>query len=346
MKYQLSTISGIVGGVVISAAVSLAGAQVASHAPTSVANATTVQVSPLQVSDKPVVRVNGAVLTDRDLLREMFAIFPYAQQHNGFPKSQEPAIRQGALEMIIFEELVYQEAQRRKLVIVEAKLNQAEGEFRQQFSSPDQYDQYLKSEMHGSEKQLRQQIRRSLLIEQVLKTDVENKSAVSPAEVQVYYVKNAARFEQGEMFAFQSISVIPPLKAGGDQAKDAKKKAEEALRQAKATKNYQDFGLLAEKISEDDFRVNMGDHKAVSVEKLPPQVANALRAMQPGQISGLIQIENAYTVVRLNAHTPARKKPFAEVKNDLTNELQKSKYEKLRSGLDKQLRAKAKIEKV
>ena len=69
------------------------------------------------MSDKPVARVNGAVLTDRDLLREMYTIFPYAQQHNGFPKAQEAAIRQGALEMIIFEELVYQEAVRRKLTV-------------------------------------------------------------------------------------------------------------------------------------------------------------------------------------------------------------------------------------
>ena len=302
------------------------------------------QASPLEVNDKPVVRVNGAVLTDCDLLREMYAIFPYAQQHNGFPKEQEPAIRQGALEMIIFEELVYQEAQRRKLTIPEAKLNQAEADFRQQFSSPDQYQQYLHSEMRGSEKQLRQQIRRSLLIERVLKSDVEDKSLVSAADVQAYYARNAARFEQGETFAFQSISVIPPLKAAADQAKDAKKKADEALREAKATKNYQDFGLLAEKISEDDYRVNMGDHKAVSLDKLPPQVVSALRALQPGQVSGLIQIENAYTIVRLNARTPARKAPFAEVKNDLATELQKSKYEKLRSNLGKQLRAKAKIE--
>ncbi len=36
-----------------------------------------------------------------------------------FPKAQEAAIRQGALEMIIFEELVYQEAERRKLTISE-----------------------------------------------------------------------------------------------------------------------------------------------------------------------------------------------------------------------------------
>ena len=321
-----------------------ATAQVASHSPTTAANAGAAQVVAPQVSDKPVARVNGAVLTDRDLLREMYTIFPYAQQHNGFPKAQEASIRQGALEMIIFEELVYQEAVRRKLSLPAEKLNRAEAEFRQQFKSPDQYQQYLQVEMKGSEQQLRQQIRRSLLIEQVLKTDVELKSGVTPAEVHAYYVKNAARFAQPESFSFQSISVVPPLKATAEQEKNARKKAEDAWKQAKATKSYQEFGLLAEKVSEDDFRVNMGDHKLVAADKLPPQVVKALSALPAGGVSGIIQIETAFTIIRVNTHTPARKQPFAEVKRNLTDELRKSKYEKLRSGLAKQLRAKAKVE--
>ena len=139
---------------------------------------------------------------------------------------------------------------------------------------------------------------------------------------------------------------MPPLKPTAQQAADAQKKAQDALRQAKETKDYQSFGLLAEKISEDDFRVNYGDHKSVAREKLPPQVLKTFVAMKPGQISGLIQIESAYTIVRLNAHTPARKQPFDEVKTDLRSELQKAKYERLRAGLAKQLRAKAKIEVV
>ncbi len=116
---------------------------------------------------------------------------------------------------------------------------------------------------------MRQKIRRSILIDQVLKTDVETKSAVSVAEVQAYYDKNAARFQQSESFSFQSISILPPLKPTPEQAKKAQKKAQDALRQAKATKSYQDFGLLAEKISEDDFRVNMGDHKIVGRTNCP-----------------------------------------------------------------------------
>jgi len=338
MKYQLA-ISGL-----FLVALSAASAQVASHAPTGVANTTAPQVAPLQMSDKPVARVNGAILTDRDLLREMYTIFPYAQQHNGFPKAQEAAIRQGALEMIIFEELVYQEAVRRKLTVPAEKLSRAEGDFRKQFNSPDQYQEYLQAEMQGSEQQLRKQIQRSLLIDQVLKTDVENRSTVSLAEAKAYYDKNPARFEVPESFSFQSISIMPPLKPTPKQAAEAQKRAEDALRQAKTTNSYQEFGLLAEKISEDDFRVNMGDHKVMGRDKLPPQIVKAFSAMQPGQVSGLIQIESAYTIIRLNAHIAPKRKSFEEVKADLKTELQKSKYEKLRSGLAKQLRAKAKIE--
>ncbi|HET6181611.1 MAG TPA: peptidyl-prolyl cis-trans isomerase [Candidatus Sulfotelmatobacter sp.] len=340
MKYQLP-ICGL-----LAMALTAASAQVASHAPTAMANTASAQTTTLQASDKPVAKVNGAVLTDRDLLREMYAIFPYAQQHNGFPKAQEAVIRQGALEMIIFEELVYQEAQRRKLTIPAEKLAAAEADFRKQFSSPDQYQQYLQSEMGGSAQCLRQQMRRSMLIEQVLKAEVEDKSAVSLAEVQAYYASNLAKYRQPESFSIQSISIIPPLKATPEQEKNAKQKAEAALSQAKATKTYQDFGLLAEKLSEDDFRVNMGDHKVVPGDKLPPQVVKALQTMQSGQVTGLIQIETAFTIIRLNAHTPPRKKPLAEVKTDLKTELQKTKYEKLRSNLAKQLRAKAKIEVV
>lgn len=340
--------------VVVLVVIGSAVAQVASHAPTTavagmtpaVATAPAPQVSSLQVSDKPVARVNGVVLTDRDLLREMFSIFPYARQHNGFPKAQEAAIRQGALEMIIFEELVFQDAQRRKLVVPAEKVNRAEADFKKQFNSPDQYQEYMQAEMHGSRQQLRKQIERSILIEQVLKSEVEDRSSVTPTEVKAYYDKTPARFMQPESFAFQSISFLPPRDGKSQPAGEIRKRAEGGLKQASAAKSAEDFGLLAEKISEDDFRVNMGQHKAVERDKLPPQVVKAMLALKPGQVSGLIQIDNAFTIVRLNAHTPARKQPFAEVKDGLRTDLQKSKYEQLRSGLAKRLRAKAKVEVV
>jgi parvulin-like peptidyl-prolyl isomerase len=319
-------------------------AQVSSHSPTGATKQATPPNSSFQVSDKPVARVNGSVLTDRDLLREMLQIFPYARQHNGFPQAQEASIRQGALQMIIFEELVYQEAQRRKLAVPSQELKQSESDFKKQFHSAEEYQQYLKVEMGGSEQTMKDKIKRSLLIEQVLKSEVENRSAVTSAEVRGFYDRNPSRFQLPESYAFQSISVLPPANPNADQKKEAAKRANEVLKQAKTTSSYQDFGILAEKVSEDDFRVNMGDHKSVAKDKLPPQVVKAFQSMKPGQVSDLIQIEQAYTIVRLNGHTPPKEQSFEDVKASLRTELQKVRYERLRAGLDKKLRANAKVE--
>jgi parvulin-like peptidyl-prolyl isomerase len=333
---------------------SLALAQVASHEATPIKTmvANSAQAaSPglslaMQVSDKPVVRINGTALTDRDLLREMLTIFPYARQHNGFPKAEEEKIRQGALKMIEFEELVYQEAERRKMTVPAAKLQRAEADFQAQFPSQEAFDEYLKTEMQGSRQLLRKKIRRSLLVEAMLKAEVEDKSKVSLAEARAYYDKNPKLFLYNESFAIQSISIMPSDKAGDEAKKEARKRAEDGWRQAKATNSYQEFGLLAEKISEDDFHVNMGDHQAVDRDKLPPEIVKAALGMKPGQVSDLLQLGNFYTFFRLNAHTPAGKAPFELVKDRLRKDLEKEKYERLRAGLDKKLRENAKVQEL
>jgi len=341
MRLEFCTAALVVIGV------SVASAQVASHAPTTVQtllSAKGAATPGVQVRDVPVARVNGAALTDRDLLREMFAIFPYARQHNGFPKGLEPEIRKGALEMIVFEELVYQEAKRRHLMIPPARMARAEAEFRKQFPSQDVYEQFLRVEMNGSRQVFREKIRRSLLIETVLTTDVQSKAAVSVAEAKAYYDKNPKRFEHDEEFSIQTISIIPPQNASAEVQKEARQRAEEALRLAKATKSYREFGLLAERISDDDWRVNMGDRKQVDRAQLPPPLVAAALKMKPGEVSDLLQFGPNYTLFRLNAHTPAGKADFAAVKTQVQSDLQKARYNKLRAELHKRLRKSAKVE--
>ncbi len=294
----------------------------------------------------PVVRVNGAVLTNRDLLREMFALFPYARLHNGFPKEQEPEIRRGALQMIIFEELVYQEATRQKMTVAPERISREEKKFRSEFKSQTEFSNYLKVDMDGSEAKLRQQIKRSLLIDAMLKRQVEDKSVVTLNEARLYYTKNAKMYEHGDLFTIQTISIIPPPNANPETVKEAASRAESILQEAKAAKNYEQFGLLAEKDSDDDYHVKMGDRKAVEAAKLPPEIVKVLRGMKPGEVSPVIKLGTACTIVRLNAYTPAGKTKFESVRAELTAKMQKEKYEKLRVALGNQLRKNAKIEEL
>ena len=163
--------------------------QVASHTPTGVK-----QAPSSAPSGKPVARVNGTVLTDVDLLREEYAIFPYARQHNGdMPKELAGQIRNGALKMIVFEELVYQEAVRRNMTVSPARMQRAQADFHKQFTSPDEFNAFLQHDFHGSRQLLDDKIRRSLLIEALLKIEVDTRSAVTPTELRAYYQSNIDR---------------------------------------------------------------------------------------------------------------------------------------------------------
>jgi hypothetical protein len=301
-------------------------------------------MDPIVVTTEPVAHVNGIVLTQADLVREEFAIFPYARQHNGIPKDLEPEIRQGAMRMMVFEELVYQEAQRRKMTIPPARMQKAEMDFRKTFTNPEEYDGFMQSEFHGSRELLDAKIRRSLLIDSLLKIEVQSKSTVTPAEVRAYYDKNPDRFKTPESFVFQTLSVIVPDKATPEQAQQARARAEKDLPQAKATKTNDEFGLLAEKASDDDYRVMEGQHKATPVDELPPPVLQALRAMKIGDVSNLIQVGQDITILRLNAHIPAGKQRFENVRVMLTSNLEQQKTNNLRAALDQKLRQGAKVE--
>ena len=335
--------------VLIMTGMASAGAQMVTSHATAMPAANTdptarISIAPgMQVSGKAVAKVNGAVLNERDLTREMYTIFPYAQQHNGFPKELEPDIRRGALQMIIFEELVYQEAQRRKMTVLPATLAKAEAEFRKQFSTPAAYEEFLKSETSGSEAAMRDKIRRSLLIEKILKQDVTLPARVTAAQARADYEKNSAQYKHGEILHIQSISIVPPNETKA-VLEEAKKRAEDALKQAKQAKTYRDFGLLAEKISDDDFHVKMGDHKKQEASALPPPIVKAASKMKPGDISDLLQLGNYYTIFRLEARTPAGTTPFAEVQAKLQADMLKKNTEQLRSTLAQKLRKNAKIE--
>jgi hypothetical protein len=297
----------------------------------------------LSAPTKPAVRVNGAILTESDVVREMHTIFPYASQHGGVPKALEGDVRKGAIEMIVFEELLYQEAMKLKVPIAPLQLSKAEAAFRKELGAS-AFEQFLHTECRGSKQVLIEKIRRSLLIEKMLKTEVELKSVVTATAAKEYYDKNPKQFEKPESLRIQTISIIPPQNGAADDDKEARKRAESAYKLAIATKSYQDFGMLAEKMSDDDWHVNMGDRKLLAVSKLPPPVVKATSAMKPGEVSTLIQLGTAYTIVRLVEYRRADKTPFAAVRAQIQSDLQKQKRTELRAALNQKLRKGAKVE--
>ena len=162
--------------------------------------------------------------------------------------------------------------------------------------------------------------------------------------MRAFYDKNLARFPHPETFTFQTISVLPPANATPDQLKEGRQRAENALQQAKATKTAEEFGLLAEKISDDDYRVMMGEHKPVPAD----QARSAGGESAAGHAAGRYQRGHPdrtglHDRAPAGAHTRRRGK-IRQRKAQLEKELQQNKRDQLRAALDKRLRQNATIE--
>ena len=294
---------------------------------------------------KLVARVNGVPLTDRDLTRQMMIQFPFARQHGGkFPTKMEKDIRRTALSVIEFEELAYQEAQRRKLTVAPAKLERAMRDFRKQFPTSSDFGNYLYAEHQGSLEILRGKVKRAILIDQILRTEVVGKASMTDAQLREFYAKNPERFKKPESVQMQTISVVIPDNATAQQKAQARQRAEGLLKQAKAAKDYEAFGILAEKNSDDDWRVMMGDHKSVHRGRMPAAVEKAVFNMKAGEVSDLIEAENSYCIARVNGREAAQIVPFEKVRAQLKKDLEMERSQQLRAELEKNLRQGAKVE--
>ena len=126
------------------------------------------------------------------------------------------------------------------------------------------------------------------------------KSAGGQAKVQSvltkYYgwsvndLKKKIRFQLLQQKVTNKVQSDPGLNA---QAKD---KAESILKQVKAGG---DFATLAKQYSQDSSAANGGDLGFFSKSQVPANFANAVFALQPGQVSGILQTQYGYSIVKV-----------------------------------------------
>ena len=324
-----------------------AEAQVPSHAPTAMSTSTPSASVATISAPKPIVRVNGTVLTDRDLLREMFNVFPYAKQHGGgFPKDSEPQIRKTALRNIEFEELAYQDAVKKGMTVSTEKLSKAMKDFRMQFDTEADYQEFLKVENKGSEEDLKKSIRRAMLIDRYLKIQIDNKARLTDAEVRAIYDKNPDHFRKPDSVWLQTITIAYGQTPSSAEKQEARNKAEDALKRAEATKDYESFGVLAEKVSMDDWHVMMGDHKWLHRGRMPGEVEKVVFNMKVGQVSQIVDTGDSFCIARVNGREDAHLMPFDQVKDRLKKDSEGDRAKVLRAALEKSLLANAQIQEL
>src|SRR5581483_9583010 len=142
---------------------------------------------------------------------------------------------------------------------------------------------------------------------------IASQVTVDEAEAKQYYQANIKQYGQEEERSASHILIAVKPDAKPEEKEAARKKAEEIAAQAKA--NPAQFAELAKKYSQDPGSAAQGgDLGSFGRGTMVKGFDDAVFSMKVGDITGPVTTEFGYHIIKLNGITPAKVKPFDEVR--------------------------------
>ncbi|RJX32818.1 MAG: peptidylprolyl isomerase [Oxalobacter sp.] len=145
---------------------------------------------------------------------------------------------------------------------------------------------------------------------------------VTEADIKAFYEQNAPRYALPEERRAAHILVAAGQAVPEAQKAAAKKKAEEVLAQVRD--KPLDFAKLAKKHSDDPGSAQRGgDLGFFAREKMVKPFSDAAFALKKGEISGLVESDFGYHIIKLTDVKPASTRKLSEVKKEISEALKK-----------------------
>jgi peptidyl-prolyl cis-trans isomerase C len=172
--------------------------------------------------------------------------------------------------------------------------------------------------MGFTEETLTTQIQDGLTIKQLIDKEVIQKLSLSDQQVRAYYDDNPNLFRRPEQVKASHILVQVPENA--DEAKRA-----EALATIQALKaridNGENFATLAMEHSDCPSKAKGGDLGFFGREQMVKPFSDAAFALQPGQISDVVQTRFGYHLIRVTERQAEQTMAFNDVKESISTRL-------------------------
>lgn len=304
-------------GVVVAALLSCASLSMAADAGTKVA---TPKVEPAVAGQDPVARVNGVAINALELKRAgkvMLAgqrgVAPSADQQKEFEKQ--------ALTQLVSAELLYQAGQKLEIKDLEKQVDDKLAQGKARFANPQDFTKAMK-DMDMEEKDLRDYTRRDLIISNFIEKTIVPTVKVSEEDARKFYDQNLDKFTKPETVKASHILLGVAEKAGADEKKTAREKAEK-LRKELA--GGADFAALAKGNSTDSSSQKGGDLGYFGKGQMVPDFEKAAFALKPGEISEVVETRFGYHIIKLMEKKAAEKVEFKEARPRIEEYLKKQK---------------------
>ena len=293
-------------------------------------------VKPMSDADV-VAKVNGTAIhrgAVKEVVQGMLAVQekePDAATVQGYAKD--------GLESLIDLELLYQESQKKGVVVSDAALDDEIKRTKSHFKSAKEFEQALKAK-GLTEAELRRDTLKTMAVNRFLEGGVWKEIQISPDEIRDFYEHQKDEFRHPADIRASHILIRVPEKATGAQRVQAK--ADDLLAKLKAGA---DFAQLARENSDDPGTASRGgDLGYFTKGDMEEEFEKQAMALGRGQISGIISTPYGFHIIKVTDKREAGVEPLDAVQDRIRAVLLKDERQKRQAALTAELRKQAKIE--
>lgn len=233
------------------------------------------------INDEAVATVGKITISRQDWLNEL-----------------EARYGKDVLKELVDQKVIEEMAAKYKIKISDQEVEREFRMLQTTYNSPNQKGQ-------ANEKKWKEQIRSSLLLEELLTKDV----AVSNKEMKSYYDKNISFFHIPTAYHLSHLVV------------KTKKEAEKA---SKELAQGSSFSALAMERSIEEFSANEGGDIGYineEDERYPAEYTQAAKKLKKGSYSGPIKVEQGYALIKLEGKINGKKYSFEDVKEEIRRQI-------------------------
>lgn len=283
-----------------------------------------------------VARVNGVAIDALELRRAKKVLL----RGQTIPVEQQPLLDKQAADQLVSAELLYQAAAKQNVKILDKDVDAKIAQDKSRFKDEQGFKQAI-SDLEMDEKDLREYVRRGLLISRFVESEFVSKIAISDAEIKAFYDNNPEKFKRDGAIKASHILIGVDKHATADEKKAAREKAEKLQKEAAGGA---DFAALAKNNSTCPSSQQGGDLGYFGKGQMVAPFEKAAFALKPGQISDVVETQFGFHVIKLADIKPASVTELKDAKTKIEDYL---KNQKVNEAIQKYLaetRKTAKIE--
>ncbi len=281
-----------------------------------------------QLLDRVAAVVNGEVITESEMDTYLRPIY---QQLQAEPQPREAVeeklrdIRNKLLNQLIEDKLVYQEASKLNIQVDPAEVENEVEQMKRQTPKDKDFDEIL--EMQGlSMKDLKERVKRQIMIRRLHDQEVRAKIVVSPVEVEEYYRAHLNEFANEELIKVRSLTIrkSPEAQEKGLTDENAMNKIKDFRNRISSGEN---FSALVKQYSEDTRAKNGGTSDWIKRGEMNPEIDKAIFETDAGKMTEIIESPMGYHLFQVTDRQTARQRSFDEVRDEAQAIVYRKKFD-------------------